>query len=134
MTAYITQNSTSSFIAHTAHGDVACANLATARSYVEGTNEYSRVQALKAHDERYGRTHDAVYPVVAYQAPSGQYYAVVELTAPEHCGVQSTFDIRINCTYHTLRTWMKKGVTESTVIDALKDQRNIRGRGGWAAE
>lgn len=116
------QNFQGSFIAHTPEGDIQCANLATARSYIPGTNEYRRMQAQRPIVMDRPR---ASIQCLGFVSPSGQYYAVVEMP---------TMDIRIDChNVHTLRNWMQSGVSPETLLEAFRNPDNVRRSGGWAS-
>ena len=132
MQYYITKNPRfqGAYIAHTPDGSFECANIYTARSYIPNTREYRQAQSAM-------KTASTVkQPTIACQgfvSPSGQYYAVVSLQVNQG-GYESISDIRIDChNVHTLRTWMRDGVTHSTLIEALKDHSNVRMQGGWGA-
>ena len=98
---------------------IPCHNLGTARSYIQGTREHAVVNSTPS---------SAPVPsiqCIGFVSPSGQYYAVVEM--PD-------MDVRIDCHNEaTLRGWIRNGVTYQTLMDALKDERNIRTAGGWNA-
>lgn len=99
---------------------IPCYNLSTARSYVEGTREYAIVNGATQSPA----TAPSIQ-CIGFLSPSGQYYAVVEM--PD-------MDVRIDCHNEaTLRGWMKNGVGFSPLIEALRDERNVRRRGGWNA-
>ena len=108
------------FIAHTPEGDIECANIHTALSYIPNTRQYRQAQAIRPCKTPMKQPS---IKCAGYCSPSGQYYAVVEVGA---------FDVRIDChNVHTLRTWMRDGVVEWHLMEAFKDRTNIRPRGGW---
>lgn len=105
-----------------AQGDrevIPCHNLATARSYIEGTREHAIVS-------KQGLGSVATQPTIeciGFCSPSGQYYAVVQM--PD-------MDVRIDChNSATLRGWMKNGVGFQALLEAIKDETNVRRAGGW---
>ena len=99
---------------------IPCHNLATARSYIEGTKEY----AIAQNQARYPR--NAQQPsieCIGFCSPSGQHYAVVEMPG---------MDVRIDChNSATLRGWLRDGVSFSALVEALDDETNVRRPGGW---
>jgi hypothetical protein len=100
---------------------IPCHNLATARSYIQGTREYAVAQHQRRNVTR--NTEQPSVEVLGFCSPSGQYYAVVEM--PE-------MDVRIDChNSATLRTWLRDGVTPETLMEALRDESNVRRTGGW---
>ena len=108
------------FIAHTPEGDIECANIHTALSYIPDTRQYRQAQAIRPFKAT--PTKPAI-EVSGYCSPSGQYYAVVQF---------GDFDVRIDChNVHTLRGWMRDGVTAFHLCEAFQDPTNIRNRGGW---
>ena len=108
------------FIAHTPDGDIECANIHTALSYIPNTRQYRQAQAIRPFKATPTKP---TIEVAGYCSPTGQYYAVVEF---------GDFDVRIDChNVHTLRTWMKDGVTAWHLCEAFQDPTNIRTRGGW---
>lgn len=110
------------FIVSTPNGDVECANLSTARSYVPDTNEYRRMQAQRPVVQQRAT---ASIECKGFVSPSGQYYAVVEMP---------TMDIRIDChNVHTLRSWLRDGVTPGALLEAFRNPVNVRRTGGWCA-
>lgn len=100
---------------------IPCHNLSTARSYIEGTREH-------AIANRQGLGSVATQPTIeciGFCSPSGQYYAVVQM--PD-------MDVRIDChNSATLRGWMKDGVSFQALLDAIKDESNVRRPNGWCA-
>ena len=108
------------FIAHTPEGDIECANIHTALSYIPNTRQYRQAQAIRPFKATPTKP---TIECAGYCSPSGQYYAVVEF---------GDFDVRIDChNVHTLRSWMREGVVEWHLMEAFKDRTNIRPRGGW---
>ena len=108
------------FIAHTPQGDIECANIHTALSYIPNTRQYRQAQAIRPFKATPTKP---TIEVAGYCSPTGQYYAVVEF---------GDFDVRIDChIVHTLRGWMKDGVTGWHLCEAFQDATNIRPRGGW---
>ena len=108
------------FIAHTPQGDIECANIHTALSYIPNTRQYRQAQATRPFKATPTKP---TIECAGYCSPSGQYYAVVEF---------GDFDVRIDChNVHTLRTWMRDGVTAFHLCEAFQDPTNIRTRGGW---
>ena len=108
------------FIAHTPDGDIECANIHTALSYIPNTRQYRQAQAIRPYKTTPTKP---TIEVTGYCSPTGQYYAVVEF---------GDCDVRIDChNVHTLRTWMKDGVTFWHICEAFQDPTNIRPRGGW---
>ena len=108
------------YIAHTPQGDIECANIHTALSYIPNTRQYRQAQAIRPFKALPTKP---TIEVAGYCSPTGQYYAVAEI---------GDFDVRIDChNSHTLRTWMRDGVVEWHLMEALKDRTNIRPRGGW---
>lgn len=100
---------------------IPCYNLATARSYIEGTREYAVAQKQSRNVTR-NVTQPSI-EVIGFCSPSGQHYAVVEM--PD-------MDVRIDChNSATLRSWLRDGVTPETLIEALRDESNVRRTGGW---
>ena len=101
---------------------IPCYNLATARSYIEGTREY----AIASQPQNRNVTRNETKPsieCIGFCSPTGQYYAVVEM--PD-------MDVRIDChNSATLRGWMRDGVTPEALIEALRDETNVRRTGGW---
>ena len=108
------------FIAHTPQCDIECANIHTALSYIPNTRQYRQAQAIRPFKATPTKP---TIECAGYCSPSGQYYAVVEF---------GDFDVRIDChNVHTLRTWMRDGVTAFHLCEAFQDPTNIRTRGGW---
>ena len=108
------------FIAHTPEGDIECANIHTALSYIPDTRQYRQAQAIRPYKTT---PNNPTIEVTGYCSPTGQYYAVVEF---------GDCDVRIDChNVHTLRTWMRDGVTFWHICEAFQDPTNIRPRGGW---
>ena len=108
------------FIAHTPQGDIECANIHTALSYIPNTRQYREAQATGCFKATPSKP---TIEVAGYCSPSGQYYAVVQF---------GDFDVRIDChNVHTLRGWIKDGVTAFHLCEAFQDPTNIRPRGGW---
>ena len=108
------------FIAHTPEGDIECANIHTALSYIPNTRQYRQAQAIRPFKATPTKP---TIECAGYCSPSGQYYAVVEF---------GDFDVRIDChNVHTLRTWMRDGVTAFHLCEAFQDPTNLRTRGGW---
>ncbi len=100
---------------------IPCYNLATARSYIEGTREYAIAQQQVRNVTR-NVTQPSI-ECIGFCSPSGQHYAVVEM--PD-------MDVRIDChNSATLRSWLRDGVTPETLIEALRDESNVRVTGGW---
>ena len=100
---------------------IPCYNLATARSYIEGTREYAIAQQQVRNVTR-NVTQPSI-ECIGFCSPSGQHYAVVEM--PD-------MDVRIDChNSATLRSWLRDGVTPETLIEALRDESNVRRTGGW---
>lgn len=101
---------------------IPCHNLATARSYIEGTREYAianRYQGVA----RAGRSEQPLIECIGFCSPSGQYYAVVQM--PD-------MDIRIDChNSATLRGWIRDGIGFQPLIEAISDETNVRPTGGW---
>ena len=108
------------FIAHTPEGDIECANIHTALSYMPNTRQYRQAQAIRPYKTTPTKP---TIEVTGYCSPTGQYYAVVEF---------GDCDVRIDChNVHTLRTWMRDGVTFLHICEAFQDPTNIRPSGGW---
>ena len=100
---------------------IPCANLATARSYIEGTREWNIAQQQSRNVTR-NVTQPSV-EVIGFCSPTGQHYAVVEM--PD-------MDVRIDChNSATLRSWLRDGVSPETLLEALEDETNVRRSGGW---
>ena len=100
---------------------IPCHNLATARSYIEGTKEYGIAQNQRRRPHL--QAPRPTVEVLGFCSPSGQYYAVVEMP---------NMDVRIDChNSATLRGWMKDGVSIKTLLEAMADETNIRTIGGW---
>ena len=97
---------------------IPCYNLATARSYIQGTREYGQTNSQ-------GTSSAPSIECLGFCSPTGQYYAVVEM--PD-------MDVRIDChNSATLRSWLRDGVTYATLMEALQDETNVRETGGWSA-
>ena len=97
---------------------IPCANLATARSYIEGTKEYNIAQQAPSQ-----KSSEPTIECIGFVAPSGQHYAVVQM--PD-------MDIRIDChNSATLRGWIKDGVSFQALYEAMQDETNIRRPNGW---
>ncbi len=100
---------------------IPCHNLGTARSYIQGTREYAIVR-----NQSRNVTRNVTQPsieCIGFCSPSGQHYAVVEM--PD-------MDVRIDChNSATLRSWLRDGVTPETLLEALRDESNVRRTGGW---
>ena len=108
------------YIAHTPQGDIECANIHTALSYIPNTRQYRQAQAIRPFKALPTKP---TIEVAGYCSPTGQYYAVVEF---------GDFDVRIDChNSHTLRSWMRDGVTAFHLCESFNDPTNIRPRGGW---
>ena len=104
----------------TPDGVIPCANLSTARSYIQGTRENAIVNRQRPVVDT--RNHPTV-ECLGFVSPSGQHYAVVQM--PD-------MDIRIDChNSATLRGWLRDGVTLQTLCEAVADESNIRPTGGW---
>ena len=100
---------------------IPCHNLASARSYIQGTREYAIAQNQTRNVTR-NETQPSI-DCIGFCSPSGQYYAVVEM--PD-------MDVRIDChNSATLRSWLRDGVTPETLLEALRDESNVRVTGGW---
>jgi hypothetical protein len=129
MQYFITENPRfqGAYIAHTPNGSFECANIHTARSYIPNTREFNMVRSSRLAAVSHKQ------PTIACQgfvSPSGQYYAVVsfEINKGEFS------DVRIDChNVHTLRAWMRDGVSHKTLLEAILDRSNIRPQGGWGA-
>jgi len=101
---------------------IPCYNLATARSYIEGTREYNIAQSQVRSRSTGNETQPSI-DCIGFCSPSGQYYAVVQM--PD-------MDIRINChNAATLRGWMREGIGFQPLIEAISDETNVRPTGGW---
>ena len=99
---------------------IPCANLSTARSYIQGTREYAIVNRQRPVAQR---TEQPTVECIGFVSPSGQHYAVVQM--PD-------MDIRVDChNSATLRGWLRDGVTFQALMDAFEDDRNVRPTGGW---
>ncbi len=97
---------------------IPCYNLATARSYIQGTREYGQANSQSSASS-------PSIECIGFCSPAGQYYAVVEM--PD-------MDVRIDChNSATLRSWLRDGVTYATLMEALQDETNVRETGGWSA-
>ena len=106
----------------TPQGVIPCHNLSTARSYIEGTREHAIVNRQDpVTDAELGRP---TLQCLGFVSPRGQHYAVVQFGH----GV----DVRIDChNSATLRGWLRDGVTFQPVLEALRDESNVRPTGGW---
>ena len=101
---------------------IPCHNLSTARSYIQGTREHAIVQRQATSSA--GAKVQPSIECIGFCSPSGQHYAVVQFGH----GV----DVRIDChNSATLRGWLRDGITFQPVLEALRDESNVRPTGGW---
>ena len=99
---------------------IPCANLSTARSYIQGTREYAIVNRQRPVTQR---TEQPTVECIGFVSPRGQHYAVVQM--PD-------MDIRVDChNSATLRGWLRDGVSFQALIEAFEDDSNVRPTGGW---
>jgi|TARA_X000001388_G_C2170117_1_gene99460 hypothetical protein len=99
---------------------IPCANLSTARSYIQGTREYAIVNRQRPVAQR---TEQPTVECIGFVSPRGQHYAVVQM--PD-------MDIRVDChNSATLRGWLRDGVSFQALIEAFEDDSNVRPTGGW---